>query len=270
MTLRPTTAADRPAILDHLRAHEASSIFPLANMIGTGPSPQQLWVAERGEGVVALGQPGFLMPQWPGLDPGQVLAALSGQRLSALIGPTDQVDPLLAALGLSPRHYSREPLCTLALNRLILPPAEGTRLEPPTPEDTGAVVEMRMAYDAETMAQRPQSARAKAESDVARWLGQGSHRLLWRQGQRVALSGLNARLADVVQVGGVFTPPALRSQGLARRAVAYHLAEARAAGALRAVLFAASAAALRAYQAIGFAQVGWMSLALLDRTVVVP
>lgn len=270
MTLRPATAADQPAILAHLRAHEASSIFPLANMVGTGPSPQQLWVAEHGEGVVALGQSGFLMAQWPGLDPRRVLAALSGQRLSALIGPTDQVEPLLTALGLKARHYSREPLCTLALNRLILPPADDTRLEPLTPEDAEPVVAMRMAYDAETMVQPPQGARAKAEADVARWLGQGSHRLLWRAGQRVALTGLNARLADVVQVGGVFTPPALRSQGLARRAVAYHLAEARAAGALRAVLFAASEAALRAYKAIGFAQIGWMSLALLDRTVVLP
>lgn len=270
MTLRPATPADQPAILAHLRAHEASSIFPLANMVGTGPSPQHLWVAERGRGVIALGQTGFLMPQWPGLDPRRVLAALSGQRVAAIIGPSDQVEPLLAALGLKPRHHSREPLCTLALNRLIVPPAEGTRLEPLTRADADTAVEMRIAYDAETMAQPPQGARAKAEADVGRWLDQGSHRLLWREGQPVALTGLNARLADVVQVGGVFTPPALRGQGLARRAVAYHLAEARAAGALRAVLFAASEAALRAYKAIGFAQVGWMSLALLDRAVVLP
>ena len=96
----------------------------------------------------------------------------------------------------------------------------------------------------------------------------GNHRVLWRGTDPVALTGLNARLADVVQVGGVFVPPALRSQGFARRAVALHLAEARTGGASRAVLFAATPAAFRAYQAIGFNQTGWMGLALLHKSMV--
>ena len=121
---------------------------------------------------------------------------------------------------------------------------------------------------AETFGQAEAGAREQAQGDVDRWLKQGSHRVLWRGDQPVALTGLNARLPDVVQVGGVFVPPSLRSQGLARRAVAFHLAEARSGGASRAVLFAASAAALRAYQAIGFTQIGWMGLALLHKTLV--
>ena len=70
--------------------------------------------------------------------------------------------------------------------------------------------------------------------------------------QPVAMTGFNARLPEIVQVGAVYTPPLLRNKGYARLAVALHLAEARETGTRHAVLFAASDAAARAYQAIGF------------------
>ena len=63
-------------------------------------------------------------------------------------------------------------------------------------------------------------------------------------------------MPEAVQIGGVYTPPALRRKGLARRAVALHLAEARAQGSEMAVLFAASDNASRAYEAIGFERRG--------------
>jgi predicted GNAT family acetyltransferase len=59
-------------------------------------------------------------------------------------------------------------------------------------------------------------------------------------------------LPDVVQVGGVYTPPALRGKGHARLALALHLAEARGKGVGRAILYAFSEPAARAYRAIGF------------------
>jgi predicted GNAT family acetyltransferase len=95
-------------------------------------------------------------------------------------------------------------------------------------------------------------ARAKAEVDIASYMAQDSHRLLLHEGRPVALTGFNATLPGMVQIGGVYTPAPLRGRGYARRAVALHLAEAHAKGATRAVLFAASDAAARAYQAIGF------------------
>ncbi len=272
MSLRPATSADLPAVETFLRAHEASSVFPLANMAGSGPSPQKLWLTGRDgvDGVIALGNSGFVMPQWPGLDAAQVLRALSGQRVAALIGDHAQVTALCTPLPTPPRHLSREPLCTLDLSELVLPEPHGTRLAPIRPEDAETAIAFRTAFDVETMSQPAKTARAKAELDVARWIRAGTHRLLWQGDRPVALTGLNARLTEVVQVGGVYTPPELRGQGFARRAVAFHLAEARAGGARRATLFAANEAALRAYRAIGFAQVGWMGLALLSRTVTLP
>ena len=276
MTLRLASTADHPAIEAFLRRHEASSIFPLANLMNG--SPQKLWCAQ-GEtglagvvaGVVALNPNGVLMPQWPGLDAAAARRALAGQPISGIVGPSDQVAALLTALDIGPRrlrHDGREPLCQLNLPDLILPQPMGTRLEPLRESDRDIVTRWRMAYHAESMGQAEDGALAQAQGDVGRWLAAGNHRVLWRGDDRVAMTGLNARLPDVVQVGGVFVPPSLRSQGLARRAVAFHLAEARSAGASRAVLFAASPAALRAYQAIGFTQIGWMGLALLHKTLV--
>jgi predicted GNAT family acetyltransferase len=77
------------------------------------------------------------------------------------------------------------------------------------------------------------------------------------------VAGFNATLPEIVQIGGVYTPAALRGKGYARRAVALHLAEARAAGVARAVLFAANDAAARAYQAIGFRRADPFTLFLL-------
>ena len=272
MTLRQALSADHPAIAAFLRRHESSSLFPLANVIGA--VPQTLWCAREGgevTGVLALSGSGFLMPQWPGLKADFVQRALARHSVSAIVGPFDQVADLLAALRLSPdhlRHNGREPLCELALSDLILPQALDLHLMPLRAQDRALVAKWRMAYNAETWGQAEPGARVTAERDVDRWLAAGSHRLLWRGPDPVALTGLNARLPDVVQVGGVFVPPALRNQGHARRAVALHLAEARAGGADRAVLFAATQAALRAYQAIGFSQTGWMGIALLHKTMV--
>lgn len=268
MTLRSATEADQPLVTAFLRTHEAASIFPLANLAGTGPGTQSLWLTgDPVRGVIALGQTGFLMPQWPGLDPLAVFRALKGRRIAALTGPAEQVAALIAVLPDAPRRQSHEPLCTLDLARLSLPDGD-TRLAPIRPQDAETAIRFRIEFDIETIAQPPATARFKAEADVARWLAQDTHRLLWQGDCAVALTGMNARLPDVVQVGGVYVPPEDRSRGHARRAVALHLAEARAAGARRAVLFAANEAALCAYRAIGFAEVGWMSVAILKAAVV--
>ena len=72
----------------------------------------------------------------------------------------------------------------------------------------------------------------------------------------VSMTAFNARLPDCVQVGGVWTPPELRSRGYARCAVAGSLLEAREKGAEQAILFTDDAAARRTYLALGFRVIG--------------
>ena len=82
--------------------------------------------------------------------------------------------------------------------------------------------------------------------------------LLEAERHPVSMCTHNARAADAVQIGGVWTPPDLRGLGHARAVVAGALLAARSAGARRGVLFTGerNVPALRAYWALGFRQVG--------------
>ncbi len=79
------------------------------------------------------------------------------------------------------------------------------------------------------------------------------------------MSGFNTRIPEAVQVGGVYTPPALRSRGYARCVVAASLLAARDEGAALGVLFTGedNIPAQRAYIALGFRHVGAFGLTLL-------
>jgi N-acetylglutamate synthase-like GNAT family acetyltransferase len=274
--MREITPADRPALLAFLRRHEAQSMFPLVNLSSLSGVAMRAWVAEDGgkiAGMVGLTETGFVMPQWQDGDWTAAAVPLRGQRIGGLIGPAQQVQALKQALGLAAkelRHDREEPGFTLDLTALQMPEVTGRRLTPLTTADLDEVTLWRLAYNAETFGEPANGARDKAAAEVARWLKRGSHRLLWQDGRRVALTGFNAQLPEVVQIGGVFVPPALRRRGHARAAVALHLAEARAGGVRRAVLFAASAQAERAYRAIGFCPAGRMSLVFLHEPKVLP
>ena len=267
MTLRRMAAADVAGVQALLAAHEAQSMFARVNLAGRGVA-MQVWVARdaRVTGMIGLTGDGMLLVQWPAGDFAQAAQALAGNRASGILGPVDQVRALRAALGwqaLTVRHDGDEPGYALTLTDLRLPESAGCSLHPLT-EAPDLVAQWRAAYAQEVFGVPPAEAAVAAVRDVARWTAADSHRLLRLQGQPVALSGFNAVLPDVVQVGGVYVPPPLRNRGHARRVVGLHLAQARGAGVQRAVLFAASAAAARAYQALGFQPAGRMGLVLFE------
>jgi uncharacterized protein len=74
----------------------------------------------------------------------------------------------------------------------------------------------------------------------------------------VAASAFNAVVPPFVQIGGVWTPPLMRSRGYARACVAGSLAIARGEGFTHAVLFTGddNLAAIRSYRALGFQRMG--------------
>lgn len=86
-------------------------------------------------------------------------------------------------------------------------------------------------------------------------------------GEPVSLSGFNARLPDIVQIGPVWTPPEYRSRGYARALVAMTLQKAKEEGAEKAILFTDNPAAAKAYESIGFEETGSYRLALLKEAV---
>jgi len=280
MTLRAAAAADGPALDGFLSARADGSMFPLANLRGHGlghgrggehPHATRFWVVDDAggvAGVLGLTAGGMLMPQWPGGDWAQAQGVLAGTEIEGAVGPADQVRPLLAALALeaAPRRSDTDqPAFALDLGDLRVPDGPGD-LHPLVADDLPWLTEWRVAYAAEVQGAGGPAARMRAGAEVRGWIEAGTHRVLRIAGDPVSICGFNAVLPGIVQVGGVFTPPPLRGRGHARRAVALHLDGARATGVERAVLFAASDAAARAYVAIGFRRLGTVAVVLFDGT----
>lgn len=276
MTVRPATEADIPVFDALFARHADTSMFlrqALLAGISGGPSPLDARFWRVGDGAVALSTGGFLSMQIPDATEAQLAAlrvALEGETLRGMSGEASQVERLLPALGLDETLLGVdgvEPLYRLELADL----GTGHRgdLRRPEAGDLGWLTRWRQFYEAELHGHAPQAA---IRRHVEALVSADRMRILWSGGVPVAVTAFNARLpapAGMVQVGGVFTPRAFRSRNFARMAVALHLAEARDEGAQTAILFASGPPAMRAYEAIGFRQVGRYRLAMFQPPVVV-
>ncbi len=268
------TKADRPAIEAFLRAHIATSMFPLTNLINHGmdgghPRAVHFWVrwqAGQITDLVTVTEEGMLFPQCPTGLWGDVAVVLADQGVKGMLGEAGQVAALRAALGVvAPAPLdTAEPLYELPLADLQMPQTDGFVLRPLAEAPRTLMEDWRAAYCVESLAVPNDGAMEQATKDISTYLEQDSHRVLLRDGVPVAMTGFNAALPEVVQIGGVYTPPALRSHGYARTALALHLVEAQARGVAKAVLFAANPAASRAYEALGFRQIGAYSIVAYD------
>ncbi len=271
MSLRPAIPDDLPDVIAFLRDRLESSMFLLSNLAdhglkGTHPNAMRLWVAGGPvSGVVGLTNGGMLLPQWQGGDWPALRPLIARRPVAGLVGEAEQVAAARRELGLATaatRMANDEQGFALDLAALRLPDCGGYHLRPPGPDDRALMVGWRRAALEETQGVAPEASLILAKRDVEGWIARGSHRLLVHEGAAVAMTGFNATLPDAVQVGGVFTPPALRGRGHARRAVGLHLAEGHAAGASRALLFATNPAAIRAYTSLGFVPKGEIALVL--------
>jgi RimJ/RimL family protein N-acetyltransferase len=266
---------DEPELERFLSQHADSSMFLRANLyhagiVDTGERLHGTYVAARDRrGIVAVAA-----HWWNGLvgvqgavdavgDVARVAAERSGRAVAGFTGPWAQVVAARAALGLGDRKGafdSRDDLFALALDDLRVPPqlADGTwQSRRATAGDVDELARWRFAYHVDLLGATPSPevearARGEVERDPTGWW------VLVVDGAVVSTTTFNAQLPDCVQVGGVYTPPALRGRGYARAVVAASLLEARAAGATRSILFtgADNAAARAAYLALGYQIVG--------------
>jgi predicted GNAT family acetyltransferase len=193
----------------------------------------------------------------------------SGRAVAGLTGPYEQVVLARQALGDGARPAALEApegLFVVDLAQLSVPEAlvsGAVRCRRPREEDLPLLYAWRAAYRRDVLAEPSGRQNDTAARDDVRLLHEtGSHWLLEAEGCPVAYSAFNARLPEIVQVGGVWTPPERRGRGFARAVVAASLTEARAEGVRRAVLFTENPAARRAYEAIGFRKVGEYGLVI--------
>jgi RimJ/RimL family protein N-acetyltransferase len=133
------------------------------------------------------------------------------------------------------------------------------------PSDADLFREWVRDYEVNTLGAPDNDAtRARCEEQLERAITSQEPCLLTHAGIPRAKTGFNARLPDMVQVGGVYTPPSQRGRGYARAAVALSLLRARARGAKRAVLFtgADNTQAIAAYKALGFERINDFAIVL--------
>lgn len=190
---------------------------------------------------------------------------LSGRPVHGVVGPWAQVCAVRRALGTPDRpaaFESEDQLYALALGDLVRPRVldePDVRCRLTRDDDLDLLVPWRVAYATETLHARPGDPMYDdARADMERHHASGAAFLLERAGRPVSLTTFNAQLPDVVQIGGVFTPPELRSRGYARAVVAGSLLAAAGTGVTRAILFTGrdNVPAQRAYTALGFRRIG--------------
>ncbi|MEO0829012.1 MAG: GNAT family N-acetyltransferase [Pseudomonadota bacterium] len=272
--LRSARPEDAPHIEAFLRERADTSMFLRSNLRHHGPCGGDAAVATRmwldGDpiaGVIGLTTHGYMTVQMPSGIPGDLRAVLQGETVAGMTGPPEQVAELLSVLDLSHAAESPgpriEPLYRLNLCDAKVPDGE-TRLRSASTKDLPSLALWRAATNEEILGLAGSVEEAADQLSVM--IGDDRLRVLEANGQPVSMTGFNATLPDMVQIGGVYTPPSLRRRGYARRAVALHLLEARAAGVETAILFAANAPACRAYEAIGFQRIGSYRLVMFKTT----
>jgi GNAT superfamily N-acetyltransferase len=206
-------------------------------------------------------------------------ALARGPEILGLSGPSHQLRGGREALGLTARAVLNDvdaKLFGLNLGALKRPPLldePGVILRRARVSDLPVLVEWDIGFRMEALGDlSAEQSRKEITRTLADHLASGAPniRLLECHGKLVARTMFGAMCSEMVHVGGVWTPPGERGKGYGRAAVAGSLYEAAAGGVRRAVLFAHDANAIRAYEAIGFRQVGYYTLVTLAEPLAPP
>ncbi len=281
-TVRIAVPGDEERLLAFLEAHPDTTLFMQSNLAGGG-------IEDRGErlqasfacafdgetivGVAAHCWNGMLLVEAPVAREAVVRAACeaSGRAVTGFAGSAPEVEAARAILGLQDAPTtlgSREVLYRLALDALRVPAALASgavRARRAEESDLAALRPLGADYQIEAISAQPGPALvANVEASLRSGLERRTVWLAEVDGVPVAMSRFNATTPSAVQVGGVYTPPALRSRGYAACVVAQSLLDAREDGASRSILFTAeeNLPAQRCYERLGYETIGFYGIVL--------
>jgi GNAT superfamily N-acetyltransferase len=282
LELRTLGAGDEAELERFLARHRDTSMFLRSNarqagLVFTGQRLGATYVGgyagDELVGVAAHAWNGMILLQAPEHTAPIVCGCVDTSRrpVAGLTGPLGQVHTAREALGLSGAPASLqedELLFVLDLAQLTLPEPQacgGVTCRPPLPSDRDTLCAWRTAYEIECLG-RHDSPELRARSE--QWIdAQLEEAVIWvaeLSGRPVSMSAFNATLPDIVQLGGVYTPPELRGRAYAKAVVAHSVRVGRDRGASRAVLFTSNPSAVRTYEAVGFRRAGDYGLILFE------
>jgi GNAT superfamily N-acetyltransferase len=177
--------------------------------------------------------------------------------VAGVLGPNIQAELVIKNLGLSEHSFSinsNEGLYEInleTLNEFSMP----TAMNVVSVQDVrkSILIEWMKSYDIEALgALNDETLEKQVQEHWNLRLQKNDSWVLLLDETPVALSAFNARLADMVQVGPVWTPPEYRNKGFARLLLTYTLHQEKLNGTKQAILFTDNPAAIKAYLSIGF------------------
>lgn len=239
----------------------------------------ECWLARRGGEIAGFmhlgGATGSVLPAGEGPGVADALAARVAGRLALLpprfqvVGGRAAVEAVVARLrpdGLEPRRH--RPHTYMALGRGGLAPFERLPgLRPARPADYALVHASGADLRAEELGDDPRESDpdgyARRVEDECR----GGYTWLWiEDGELRFRASLGALTADAAQIAGVYTPPAQRGRGYARRGTAELCArQLERVGAACLFVADANAPAIAVYRRLGFRPLAAWASAFYER-----
>lgn len=227
--------ADVPEVLTFLDADPVTNVYLMALVLrdALARPKDEYWAARRHGRITALlylgGHSGAVLPAGDDTEAALALGAMAAERAASLpsrfqvIGPSAMVRALLSrfpAPECEPRLVREQSYLSLSPGRLPdflrLPELRHARRE-----DYALVYETGGALRAEELLEDPREVDAIAYARRAEEDCRDGHTWVWRDARGLCFrSSISALTADAAQISGVYTPPALRGQGLATRALA--------------------------------------------------
>ncbi|MCH2249490.1 MAG: GNAT family N-acetyltransferase [Cognatishimia sp.] len=279
--MREARAGDEAAILAFLQPHLKTSMFLASNLLAHGLFEREhrqgteYWIVEEGEeiqGIVSATSQGYFMAQCPDADDWvwQAFAdRVKGREFNGMTGDPEQVGRAVSAFGIARERVALDALDPLMFLDLSALSDASEDIRAAEQSDIPLLTEWWREYfvDADLKSPDDPDLAVHAEMQATASVSEGRTRLLVHDGDIVSMSSINARVNVMVQMGGVFTPKPLRGRGYAGRVIAGHLAQERERGITQSILFAASDTATKAYEKIGFSQVGHYRLCLMKKPV---
>jgi predicted GNAT family acetyltransferase len=288
MIIRTLKSSDEDDVENFLKLYAESSMFLRSNirkagLKNEGKDYQGDYLGSFDEdgklkGVIAHYWNNNLMFQAP--DETAIKMLIDGfiksakRPISGYIGPDEQSKYIANVLNLDEQQFStnaRDDLYSLDLTQYSAPKSIDLacfKLVKAAQHQVELLTNWHYEYDQEALKASPSDKLLKEANITAQNMTKRDDAwVLEHKGKAVAMVSFNANLPDLVQIGGVWTPPEERCKGYARAAVLLSIIDAQSKGVRKAVLFADSPAAKRAYEAIGFQKIGHYRLALLKEPV---
>ena len=290
MNISLLKSQDTKALEEYLNPHKAECMFICSNLKATGIDykgadfegeyfgylDKHDTHLKRLLGVIVHYWNGNVMMHAEGHDVLEKLILHLKKNISrpvaGILGPNIQAEHVIKKLGLSECSFginSNEGLYEInleALNKLNMPSSMKVVSAQNVPKSI--LIEWMKSYDIEALgALNDETLEKQVQEHWNLRLQKNDSWVLLLDETPVALSAFNARFADMVQVGPVWTPPEYRNQGFARLLLAYTLYQEKLKGTKQAILFTDNPAAIKAYLAIGFKKIGNYRLALLEKPI---